>query len=183
MGEDVTRDCAQWTAQANATVQGIRQKTGQVTDLPAFSDLPSGSLLAAEFNRKGTELGQNLDELSQILTDMMNTFVAAGKGYKSTEELSSSDFNGIDTAPSAAFGSNPPEPGALKPADLMMKPGAGLFPHGGPGVPLPPTPTLPSDLSTMPSGRQDTANSPFWKDVASNAVPAEKTPGAGSSAD
>ncbi|WP_433661718.1 hypothetical protein ACQPW1_05825 [Nocardia sp. CA-128927] len=74
-------------------VLAVRGQVNLVDNVKPFSKLGSSEALAQRFSDRGRELGKILDDHVEILNDMMDTFIAAGKHYKNTDTDSKVDFD------------------------------------------------------------------------------------------
>ncbi|QIS02297.1 hypothetical protein F5X71_08140 [Nocardia brasiliensis] len=93
---------------------------------PTIADSWSGRLLQTVFAVKyGTELRERIEQHHDILVDMGNTFVAAGKRYARTESDSAASFDNIDFSPAGIPpGGAPPTgtiPGQPHKPDMVTK--------------------------------------------------------------
>lgn len=108
--------CAQHVENMLETVVGVQnwinQNTAQASPVIAASG--SGVLLETVFNLKfGTELRERVDRHRQILVDMGNTFVTAGKRYARTEDESAASFDDISFTPPGTPPSGAPPKGTI----------------------------------------------------------------------
>ncbi|WP_068053878.1 hypothetical protein [Nocardia xishanensis] len=92
-----------------ATVTNLR-----LDDFAPIGTLTSGTQLAMAFTAKGNRLRTILQDHADIVTDMGETYIAAGKAYANAEGESEGDFEALDDLkmPTVA---GPYTPGARKP--------------------------------------------------------------------
>ncbi|WP_156095049.1 WXG100 family type VII secretion target [Nocardia lijiangensis] len=110
------QQCAQRVADMLEVVVGVQNWIGQNTALasPIIAESGSGRLLWTVFSMKfGTELRERVDRHRQILVDMGNTFVTAGKRYGRTEDESAASFEDISFTPSGTPPSGAPPKGTV----------------------------------------------------------------------
>ncbi|WP_405489114.1 hypothetical protein [Nocardia sp. NBC_00511] len=67
----------------------------KLDQLDPIGDLSSGNLMASEFSKSGTALLNIFDTHVAILTDMGDTFEAAGKAYLAADHKSAAGFDGL----------------------------------------------------------------------------------------
>ncbi|WP_405179632.1 hypothetical protein OG225_38660 [Nocardia sp. NBC_01377] len=124
----VARDLA---AAGSQVIMGINGLRDYLTDLAAgrpVSSLSSGTALGTRFGQKATQLDGILNDHKAILTDMIDTFVAAGKAYGDVDGFNSDLLDNIQ--------SNPTEKWEL---------------DGYPSTTPPPTTTLTATAGTLPN--------------------------------
>ncbi|WP_410873862.1 hypothetical protein [Nocardia sp. A7] len=95
----VARDLA---AAASLVIQGINGLREHLVSLGTgkpVSGLGSGVALGTKFGRKATELDGILADHKSILTDMIDTFVAAGKAYGDMDGFNADLLDGIQRDP------------------------------------------------------------------------------------
>ncbi|MGV9614030.1 WXG100 family type VII secretion target [Nocardia xishanensis] len=110
------QQCAQHVEDMLEAVVGVRNWIDQNTTVasPVIAESGSGRLLWTVFSMKfGTELRERVDRHRQILVDMGNTFVTAGKRYGRTEDESKASFEDISFTPSGTPPSGAPPKGAV----------------------------------------------------------------------
>ncbi|MFI9504697.1 hypothetical protein [Nocardia sp. NPDC052566] len=118
--------CAEHVESMLEVVVGVQNWMNQNTAAasPEIAASVSGRLLWTVFNLKfGTELRQRIDRHREILVDMGNTFVTAGKRYARTEDESAASFENISFTPSGTPPSGAPPKGVVP--SSPRKPGAG----------------------------------------------------------
>ncbi|MFJ4650433.1 WXG100 family type VII secretion target [Nocardia sp. NPDC088792] len=123
---------------ADAAEKGARAAADLVGELLAFRKIlvdnrldhidqigsqPSGLLLAQAFTDRGSALRDVVDIHTHVLTDMADTFRAAGKNYLAAENASKSEFDKLD---SIAVPTTPGDLGAAPPSVQAV--GGGDFP-------------------------------------------------------
>ncbi|WP_054811304.1 hypothetical protein [Nocardia arizonensis] len=130
-------DCARHVEDMLDDVVGMQKwmMYNGVAGSPYISGSPSGANLALVFGHKfASELRTRLDRHREILVDMGNTFITAGKKYQRTEDSSTHSFEDINFHPEGtlpqggptkgAIPENPPKPDAVTkydvPNDLLV---------------------------------------------------------------
>lgn len=130
-------DCARHVEDMLDDVVGMQKwmMYNGVAGSPYISGSPSGANLALVFGHKfASELRTRLDRHRAILVDMGDTFIAAGKKYKRTEDNSTYSFEDINFhpdgtlpqggPPKGTIPQNPPKPDAVTkydvPNDLLV---------------------------------------------------------------
>ncbi|MFE9789608.1 hypothetical protein ACFYO7_29945 [Nocardia salmonicida] len=125
--------CAQYVEDMLELVVGVHTwiDRNAASASPTIAASVSGNLLWTVFNLKfGTELRERMDQHRDVLTDMGDTFVAAGKRYARTEHESTVSFEGISfddpsgTSPigapkPVAVPNNPTKPGSTTTYDSL----------------------------------------------------------------
>ncbi|MGO4649490.1 hypothetical protein AB4305_31810 [Nocardia sp. 2YAB30] len=126
-------------------LEALRDVARQVASIGAFSHLPSGIELADTFARKGDDAARILGRHVDILWDMVNAFVAAGRSYAEVENVSAAALDNIEsritarTAPLVVeFGFGQPESGNVQSRSLFsygsMAPASVMVADVVPGV-------------------------------------------------
>ncbi|WP_281879387.1 hypothetical protein [Nocardia sputorum] len=113
--------CARYVDNMLDLVVGVHTWIDQNVSLasPTIAASVSGQLLWTVFNVKfGTELQERMDRHRNILTNMGNTFVSAGKQYERTEHESTVSFDDL----SFHSPSGTPPPGTPKPVAVPVHP-------------------------------------------------------------
>ncbi|RBO88918.1 hypothetical protein [Nocardia puris] len=87
--------CARLCAELVGIVLGVRDEVGEIAELKPFSGLESGRELARKMSARGTDVLTYLDRHAEILTEMTDAFIAAGRRYAEAEGLSTAEFEGI----------------------------------------------------------------------------------------
>ncbi|MBU3066505.1 hypothetical protein KO481_33910 [Nocardia sp. NEAU-G5] len=101
LADGIAATCARHVEDMLNSIVGVHAWIQQNyrTACPPIAATASGLQLEAVFNRKiGAELAQRMDQHRTILTDMGNTFVAAGKAYQDAESASAAAFGGTRTS-------------------------------------------------------------------------------------
>ncbi|MBF6181709.1 hypothetical protein [Nocardia otitidiscaviarum] len=107
---DVAYEAAELASEVIGELLALRLVAEQVeTDLP-LSNLSSGSALGSRFAMKGSDLHRLLGRHIDILEDMVDTFIAAGRSYAAAEGENADIFDNL-SAPQhpAELSSRPPE--------------------------------------------------------------------------
>ncbi|WP_107654626.1 hypothetical protein [Nocardia suismassiliense] len=108
--------CAQHVENMLEVVVGVQNWINQNTAAasPHIAASVSGQLMWTVFSMKfGTELRERIDRHRQILVDMGNTFVTAGKRYARTEGESAASFDDISFNPKGTAPSGAPPTGTI----------------------------------------------------------------------
>ncbi|PXX61699.1 hypothetical protein DFR70_108257 [Nocardia tenerifensis] len=117
--------CARHVESMLEVVVGVQNWISQNTMVasPVIAESVSGRLLWTVFSQKfGTELRQRVDRHREILVDMGNTFVTAGKRYARTEDESAASFEDISFTPSGTPPSGAPPKGVIPDHPGRLKP-------------------------------------------------------------
>ncbi|WP_039795610.1 hypothetical protein [Nocardia araoensis] len=78
-------------------VASVKKELSKIDSLPPFAEvLLSAEALASRFSEKGRELGRILDDHITILDDLTDTFFAAARHYRGTEEDNRVDFAALE---------------------------------------------------------------------------------------
>ncbi|MEG8180170.1 hypothetical protein GZH49_16755 [Nocardia terpenica] len=140
----VAEACAQACSDMIAKMKGYQAliNNNGVGKLQPLSYLRSGTQLANDFNGKASELTTDLDHHIQVLSDLVDTFKAAGKAYSDTDKASADALDKISATPNAAGFSD-------------FKPGDGFDTDNASDDKL----AAPTSVSTPPAGlAMDTSN-------------------------
>ncbi|QIS17814.1 hypothetical protein [Nocardia terpenica] len=140
----VAEACAQACSDMIAKMKGYQAliNNNGVGKLQPLSYLRSGTQLANDFNGKASELTTDLDHHIQVLSDLVDTFKAAGKAYSDTDKASADALDKISSTPNAAGFSD-------------FKPGDGFDTTNASDDKL----AAPTSVSTPPAGlAMDTSN-------------------------
>ncbi|WP_431953528.1 hypothetical protein [Nocardia lijiangensis] len=107
----VVVELARTCARAFDGVLGARKIVADVVELAPFSVLPSGTDLARKMSARGGEVRDFLDRHVEILNEMADTFVAAGKAFDGAEQDSIAELDKIrmPTEPGGQWSSPAPQ--------------------------------------------------------------------------